>query len=102
MKSATAARPVIAVHGDDVTVAVEMLEDCPLFNAGRGEVFTSEETHQLDAAFMDGANLAAATSTGGMTNKPPGRVGDCPVIGAGTYADNRAAAAWGRWMPTAT
>jgi beta-aspartyl-peptidase (threonine type) len=37
-------------------------------------------------------NLAAATSTGGMTNKRPGRVGDCPVIGAGTYADNRAAA----------
>jgi beta-aspartyl-peptidase (threonine type) len=37
-------------------------------------------------------NLAAATSTGGMTNKMPGRVGDVPVIGAGTYADNRTAA----------
>jgi len=37
-------------------------------------------------------NLAAATSTGGMTNKRPGRVGDTPVIGAGTYADNRTAA----------
>jgi L-asparaginase / beta-aspartyl-peptidase len=37
-------------------------------------------------------NLAAATSTGGMTNKQPGRVGDCPIIGAGTYADNRTAA----------
>src|SRR5205807_2073128 len=33
-------------------------------------------------------NLAAATSTGGMTGKAPGRVGDTPVIGAGTYADN--------------
>ena len=33
-------------------------------------------------------NLAAATSTGGMTNKRPGRVGDAPVIGAGTYANN--------------
>jgi beta-aspartyl-peptidase (threonine type) len=33
-------------------------------------------------------NLAAATSTGGMTGKLPGRVGDCPVIGAGTWADN--------------
>ncbi len=33
-------------------------------------------------------NLAAATSTGGMTAKRPGRVGDSPVIGAGTYADN--------------
>ena len=33
-------------------------------------------------------NLAAATSTGGMTGKLPGRVGDCPIIGAGTFADN--------------
>ena len=33
-------------------------------------------------------NLAAATSTGGMTGKAPGRVGDTPIIGAGTYADN--------------
>lgn len=33
-------------------------------------------------------NLAAATSTGGMTNKMTGRIGDSPVIGAGTYADN--------------
>ena len=33
-------------------------------------------------------NLAAATSTGGMTNKRWGRIGDSPIIGAGTYADN--------------
>ncbi len=38
----------------------------------------------LDAA----GDLAAATSTGGMTNKRPGRVGDSPIIGAGTYAKN--------------
>ena len=37
-------------------------------------------------------NLAAATSTGGMTNKRYGRVGDVPIIGAGTYADNATAA----------
>jgi len=37
-------------------------------------------------------NLAAGTSTGGMTNKRWGRVGDSPVIGAGTYADNRTCA----------
>ena len=37
-------------------------------------------------------HLAAATSTGGMTNKRPGRVGDSPLIGAGTYADDRTAA----------
>lgn len=37
-------------------------------------------------------NLAAATSTGGMTNKLPGRVGDTAMLGAGCYADNRTAA----------
>jgi L-asparaginase / beta-aspartyl-peptidase len=37
-------------------------------------------------------NLAAATSTGGMTNKQWGRVGDSPIIGAGTYANNKTCA----------
>ncbi len=37
-------------------------------------------------------NLAAATSTGGMTNKRYGRIGDSPIIGAGTYADNETCA----------
>ncbi|HAZ92038.1 MAG: isoaspartyl peptidase/L-asparaginase [Chitinophagaceae bacterium] len=37
-------------------------------------------------------NVAAATSTGGMTNKNYGRIGDTPIIGAGTYADNKTAA----------
>jgi beta-aspartyl-peptidase (threonine type) len=37
-------------------------------------------------------NLAAATSTGGMTGKRWGRVGDSPIIGAGTYADNASCA----------
>lgn len=37
-------------------------------------------------------NIAAATSTGGMTGKRPGRIGDCPVIGAGTWADNASCA----------
>ncbi len=39
-----------------------------------------------------GGNVAAATSTGGITGKRWGRIGDSPLIGAGTYADNRAAA----------
>jgi beta-aspartyl-peptidase (threonine type) len=39
-----------------------------------------------------GGNLAAATSTGGTTGKRPGRVGDSPLIGVGTYADNEAGA----------
>ena len=40
-------------------------------------------------------NLAAATSTGGTTGKLPGRIGDSPLVGAGTYADNRACAVSG-------
>jgi L-asparaginase / beta-aspartyl-peptidase len=155
-----------------VTAAVMMLEDCPLFNAGKGAVFTFSGTHELDAAIMDGkslaagavagvrnikhpvqlakavlekgehvmlagegaelfardeqleivdagyfytderfkewqeklpqkkfgtvgavaldtaGNLAAATSTGGITAKKYGRVGDTPIIGGGTYANN--------------
>ena len=50
---------------------------------------------------MEG-NLAAATSTGGMTNKKFGRVGDSPIIGAGTYADNKTCAVsctgWGEYF----
>jgi len=47
-------------------------------------------------------NLAAATSTGGMTNKKYGRVGDAPIIGAGTYANNKTVAisgtGWGEYF----
>jgi beta-aspartyl-peptidase (threonine type) len=172
---------------DAVEAAVRVMEDDPHFNAGKGAVFTSAGTNELDASIMDGktlkagavvslkhirnpislarlvmeksphvmldcvgaeafarengvefvdqkyfftqerwdalqrvkaaaksggggnkfivsdedkhgtvgavaldqnGNLAAATSTGGMTNKRPGRVGDSPIIGAGTYANN--------------
>ncbi|MGB6046229.1 MAG: isoaspartyl peptidase/L-asparaginase, partial [Flavobacteriales bacterium] len=168
---------------DAVEAAVRVLEDTPLFNAGRGSVFTAEGTHEMDAAIMQGhdlragavagvqnvknpvglarlvmeqsnhvilsgrgafefahhqkvvleddeyffdqlrhdqwqevrgstevrldhstgekkfgtvgavaldahGHLAAATSTGGMTNKRFQRIGDSPVIGAGTYAND--------------
>jgi beta-aspartyl-peptidase (threonine type) len=171
---------------DAVEAAICVMEDNPLFNAGRGAVFTSTGHNELDASIMDGkthragavasvtgiknpikaaravmektshvmlvgagaeqfaheqglefedsayfatperweelqktkaeekekgphgslsfphthmgtvgavavdheGNLAAATSTGGLTNKRWGRVGDSPIIGAGTYADN--------------
>ena len=47
----------------------------------------------MGAVALDQAgNLAAGTSTGGMTNKRYGRVGDSPIIGAGTYADNETCA----------
>ena len=44
---------------DAVTEAVRLLEDCPLFNAGHGSVFTAAGTHELDASVMDGATLEA-------------------------------------------
>lgn len=43
-------------------------------------------------ALDQAGHLAAATSTGGLTNKRPGRVGDSPIIGAGTFADDRSCA----------
>ncbi len=173
---------------DAVEEAVKILENSPLFNAGKGSVFTANETHEMDASIMDGktlmagavslisgiknpvslardvmeksghvflagegamqfakelhykiedtsyfydkfrhkqwldikdtdsfqldhatkkdskfgtvgavacdqeGNIAAATSTGGMTNKKWGRVGDSPMIGAGNYANNKTCA----------
>ncbi|WCL52665.1 isoaspartyl peptidase/L-asparaginase family protein [Gimibacter soli] len=171
---------------DAVTAAIQVLEDSPNFNAGKGAVFTHEGKNEMDAAIMNGETLeagavagvtnirnpialaravmeksphvmlsgkgaetfgaengvtivdpayfhtdfrwqqlqkalaegktaldhdieykfgtvgavardksghiAAGTSTGGMTNKLWGRVGDSPVIGAGTYADDKSCA----------
>lgn len=169
---------------DAVESCVRMMEDCPLFNAGKGAVFNAEGKNEMDAAIMDGktgmagavagvttirnpitaaravmeksehvmmagkgaetfaaeqgltlvspdyfftqsrwnsylkakanadsidaldkkhgtvgcvaldryGNLAAATSTGGMMLKKYGRIGDSPIIGAGTYADNNTCA----------
>ena len=48
-------------------------------------------------ALDDAGHLAAATSTGGMTNKRWGRIGDSPIIGAGTYADERCAVSGTGW-----
>ena len=159
-----------------VRAAIMIMEDSPLFNAGKGAVFTNQKRVELDASVMDGrtlnagaiagvtdiknpilgaiavmensphvmfagngasqfareqglemvdnsyfhtqrrlddvirqierekngtvgavaldreGNLAAGTSTGGMSNKRYGRIGDSPVIGAGNYANNRTCA----------
>jgi beta-aspartyl-peptidase (threonine type) len=58
------------------------------------ESLTEKEKHgTVGAVALDKhGNLAAATSTGGMTNKKFGRIGDSPIIGAGTYADNETCA----------
>ena len=42
---------------DAVTEAVRLLEECPLFNAGMGAVFTRDQTHELDACVMDGNDV---------------------------------------------
>ncbi len=49
---------------DTVTEAVRQLEECPLFNAGIGSVFTADETHELDACVMDGNSLQAGAVAG--------------------------------------
>lgn len=58
----TSAQAVLTAGGsalDAVSEAVRLLEDCPLFNAGKGAVYTRAGTHELDAAIMDGATLMA-------------------------------------------
>lgn len=62
-----AGQAILAAGGsalDAVTEAVRLLEECPLFNAGRGAVLTEHATHELDAAVMDGASLAAGAVAG--------------------------------------
>src|SRR5690606_7085058 len=49
---------------DAVQAAVQSLEDCPLFNAGRGSVYTADETHEMDASVMDGVDLRAGAVAG--------------------------------------
>ncbi|MGI4983737.1 MAG: isoaspartyl peptidase/L-asparaginase family protein [Janthinobacterium lividum] len=49
---------------DAVTEAVRLLEECPLFNAGRGAVLNEDGSHELDAAIMDGASRAAGAVAG--------------------------------------
>ena len=166
---------------DAAIAAVVVLEDSPLFNAGRGSCFNADGEIEMDASVMEGkglragavaavqrirnpvlaaravmettrhvllagrgaerfaekqglkletpeyfqtalrraalarnlknhhgtvgavaldreGNLAAATSTGGYTGKLPGRIGDSPIIGAGTSADTRACAVSGTWL----
>jgi len=58
--------------------------------AGKAVLITDQDRHgTVGAVALDkNGNLAAATSTGGTTNKRPGRVGDSPIIGAGTYAND--------------
>ena len=56
---------------DVVTEAVRLLEECPLFNAGRGAVYTAEAQHELDACVMRGSDLATGAVAGVRTLRNP-------------------------------
>ena len=56
---------------DAVEKTINILEDSPLFNAGKGAVFTNDETNELDASIMDGKTLNAGASAGTRTVKNP-------------------------------
>ncbi len=76
---------------------VEMADPSYFFTQKRWDALMKAQKHgTVGAVALDKAgNLAAATSTGGMTNKMTGRVGDTPVIGAGNYASNKTCAVSG-------
>jgi len=73
-KALAAGSAVLAAGGsalDAVQAAVELMEDDPLFNAGRGAVFTAAGRNELDAAVMDGTNRAAGAVAGLTTTRHP-------------------------------
>jgi L-asparaginase / beta-aspartyl-peptidase len=74
----------------DALQKIKAAEKSHTSGAGKAFLITDQDRHgTVGAVALDqNGNLAAATSTGGTTNKLPGRVGDTPVIGAGTYANN--------------
>ena len=72
-------------------------------NENTSDVGTEQKFGTVGCVALDShGNLAAGTSTGGMTNKKYGRVGDSPIIGAGTYANNLtcavSATGWGEFF----
>jgi len=78
----------------DWLILPERREQLGIMLAAKGSAFDVEmKFGTVGAVARDAAgHLAAATSTGGVTGKRWGRIGDSPLIGAGTYADNRACA----------
>jgi beta-aspartyl-peptidase (threonine type) len=74
----------------DALQKIKSAEKSRTSGAGKAFLITDQDRHgTVGAVALDeNGNLAAATSTGGTTNKRPGRVGDSPIIGAGTYANN--------------
>jgi L-asparaginase / beta-aspartyl-peptidase len=87
---------MMAGHGASVfaeQVGLEIVDPSYFFTRNRFESFqkaiASEKHGTVGCVALDReGNLCAGTSTGGMTNKKYGRIGDSPIIGAGTYANN--------------
>jgi beta-aspartyl-peptidase (threonine type) len=75
MKQATEAGARVLDRGgsalDGIEAAIHILEDDPLFNAGRGAVFTADGKNELDAAIMDGATLKAGAAAGVTRTRHP-------------------------------
>ena len=96
-----AGRAILAVGGsalDAVTEAVVALEDDPLFNAGRGAVFTSAGTQEMDAAVMDGRDRRAGAVAAHFRAEKPGSGG---ARGAGAHAAMSCWSAKARWLSAA-
>jgi YD repeat-containing protein len=71
---------------------LDALERVQASKRGKGTTTERDRHGTVGAVALDGqGRLAAATSTGGYTNKMPGRVGDSPIVGAGNFADARVA-----------
>jgi L-asparaginase / beta-aspartyl-peptidase len=87
------AREEGVVQLDHTAQEQEILEEKIEENNRKSQIANRKSLGTVGAVACDtNGNLAAATSTGGMTNKKFGRVGDTPIIGAGTYADNKTCA----------
>jgi len=72
---------------------VEEWETYKKYNVAVSSLFGQRGHDTVGAVALDkGGNLACATSTGGITGKRPGRVGDSPIVGSGGYADNESGA----------
>ena len=68
-------------------------KDDSIRKSGRNDISANDRFGTVGVVALDKTgNVAAGTSTGGMMNKKPGRVGDSPIIGAGTFADNNTCA----------
>ena len=75
-KALAAGSAVLARQGsslDAVETSVEVLEDDPLFNAGRGAAFAADGTNEMDAALMNGATLAAGSVASVHSTRHPSR-----------------------------